>query len=132
MSNAFTYNKTEKLKSKKELDNLFANGKSFLVFPLKVFYCISDKLSEDNINLGVGVSKRNFKNATARNRVKRLLREAYRLNKTNIHSTITNKQLSFFILFIDKTMPEKRNIIDDKMIKVLDKLNKIYTNELAV
>lgn len=132
MSNAFTYNKTEKLKSKKELDNLFANGKSFLVFPLKVFYSFSDKLSEDNINLGVGVSKRNFKNATARNRVKRLLREAYRLNKTNIHSTITNKQLSFFILFIDKKMPEKRNIIDDKMIKVLDKLNKIYTNELAV
>lgn len=132
MSSDFTYNKTEKLKSKKELDNLFANGKSFLVFPLKVFYSISDKLSEDNINLGVGVSKRNFKNAAERNRVKRLLREAYRLNKTNLHRTITNKQLSFFILFIDKTMPEKRNIIDDKMIKVLDKLNKIYTNELAV
>lgn len=132
MPNYFTYNKTEKLKSKKELDSLFANGKSFLVFPLKVFYSFSEKQDANNINLGVGVSKRNFKNATDRNRVKRLLREAYRLNKNPLHQSITNKQLCFFILFIDKTIPEKRIAIDEKMIKALDKLNKIYNNEFAV
>lgn len=132
MPNTFTYNKTEKLKSKKELDSLFANGKSFLVFPLKVFYCLSEKKNDSNINLGVGVSKRNFKNATDRNRIKRLLREAYRLNKTSLHQCVTTGHLSFFILFIDKTLPESRMAIDDKMIKALDKLSKIYTNEIAV
>ncbi len=132
MQQAFTYNKKEKLKSKKELDSLFEKGKSFLVFPLKIFYNFSEKENENNINVGVGVSKRNFKNATDRNRIKRLLREAYRLNKLPIHQNITNKQLHFFILFIDKTMPENRMAIDNKMIKVLDKLNTIYTNENVV
>ncbi|MCX6208897.1 MAG: ribonuclease P protein component [Bacteroidetes bacterium] len=132
MPKTFTYNKTEKLKSKKQLDFLFANGKSFLVFPLKVFYNFTEKQDVNNINLGVGVSKRNFKKATDRNRIKRLIREAYRLNKISLHQNVTNKQLHFFILFIDKTMPEKRMHLDDKMIKILDKLNTIYNNELVV
>jgi ribonuclease P protein component len=126
----FTYNKAEKLKSKKELDTLFTKGKSFLVFPLKVFYTFN--INNNKINVGVGVSKRNFKNATDRNRVKRLLREAYRLQKNSLHEVVTTKQLSFFILYIDKILPQNRMAIDDKMTKVIDKLNKKYNDELVV
>lgn len=131
MTHTFTYNKNEKLKSRKELDKVFTSKKSFLIFPLKVFYLFSEISDESLVRCGVGVSKKNFAKAVDRNRVKRLLREAYRLNKIPLHDTITNKQLSFFVLYIDKNMPEGRAAIDEKMILVINKLNKRYTDEMA-
>lgn len=130
MSANYTYNKNEKLKSRKELDVVF-KSKSFLIFPLKVFYCFSEANNTDLIKCGVGTSKKKFANAVDRNRVKRLLREAYRLNKTSLHETVIQKKLSFFILYIDKTMPEKLSAVDEKMKLVIAKLNKRYTDEMA-
>ncbi|MEP6467692.1 MAG: ribonuclease P protein component [Parafilimonas sp.] len=107
MTNNFSYNKTEKLKSKKQLDALFANAKSFVVFPVKVWYDLP--VVQDNIiKTGVGVSSRHFKKAVHRNRVKRLLREAYRTEKQPLHIYLNSnkKQVAVFLLFIDKVMPE--------------------------
>lgn len=132
MVSSFTYNKNEKLKSRKELDKVFTAKKSFLVFPLKVF-CLFNETSNDSlIRCGVGVSKKNFSNAVDRNRLKRLMREAYRLNKQPLHETINAKQLSFFVLYIDKVMPQNQAIICEKMKLVIAKLNKKYADELAV
>jgi ribonuclease P protein component len=103
----FSYNKSEKLKSKKQLDKIFESGKSFTFFPVKVFYDLSDE--QDNIiKTGVGVSSRHFKKAVQRNRIKRLLREAYRTEKQPLHLYLNknNKQLSLFLLFVDKVMPQ--------------------------
>lgn len=131
MIQSFTYNKTEKLKSRKQLDKVFKSGKSFLVFPLKVFAMFENEVQENNIQCGVGVSKKHFSKAVDRNRIKRMLRENYRLNKGLLHETITAKQLSFFILYIDKSMPEKSNILEDKMKKVMDKICLKYQDELV-
>ena len=106
MEKKFSYNKQEKLKSKKQLDRLFKSGKSFTVFPVKVFFVFADE--QDNIiKAGVGVSSRHFKNAVHRNRIKRLLREAYRTEKLPLHTSLnkTGKKLAVFLLFIDKAMP---------------------------
>lgn len=67
-----------------------------------------------------------------RNRIKRLLREVYRLNKNQLHTTITEKQLHFFVLFIDKNLPENYQAIEPKMQHAIDKLIKYYNNERAV
>ena len=131
MTEQFTYNKSQKLKSRKELDILFKNGKSFLIFPLKVFYFFSNVTDDEKIRCGVGVSKKHYAKAVDRNRIKRLLREGFRLNKIPLQETIQQKQLSFFILYIDKTMPEKYAAIEDKMKQVIIKLNKRYTDEMA-
>ena len=107
MAKEFSYNKQEKLKSKKQLDRLFKIGKSFTVFPVKVFFVLVDE--QDNIiKTGVGVSSRHFKKAVHRNRIKRLLREAYRTEKLPLHASLnkTEKKLAVFLLFIDKAMPE--------------------------
>lgn len=107
LAKEFSYNKQEKLKSKKQLDRLFKSGKSFTVFPVKVFFVFADE--QDNIiKTGVGVSSRHFKKAVHRNRIKRLLREAYRTEKLPLHASLnkTGKKLAVFLLFIDKTMPE--------------------------
>ena len=118
-----TYNKPEKLKSRKLIDQLFAKGKSFGVFPLKVFYMESASGKGEAIQAGVGVSSRNFRKAVDRNRIKRLLREVYRLNKTLIHEPVTTqeKKLSVFFLYTGKELPEFA-LLNDKMRKALEKL----------
>lgn len=86
----------------------------------------------DNVvKAGVGASSRNFKKAVQRNRIKRLLREGYRLNKLPLHQFLQahNKQLIIFMLYIDKSLPQK-NIIPTKMPLVLEKLMNELTKQL--
>ncbi len=99
-----SYSKKEKLKSKKLIDQLFTQGQSVSAFPLRLVYLQSH--FEDCIiaKTGVSVSKRNFKTAVDRNRIKRLLRESYRLNKATYFNNITT-QYAFMILYIGKEKP---------------------------
>lgn len=105
---SFSYGKHEKLKSKKAIAELFSNGKSVSAYPLMMIY------SENNIGLqvSVSVSKKRFKLAVDRNRIKRLLREAYRLNKSVL---IDNKvdNYSFILLYLSKELPDF-NLVDSK------------------
>lgn len=100
----FTYNKKEKLKSKKLIDKLFAEGQSVSVFPFRLVYIQS--VFDNNViaKTGVSVSKRNFKTAVNRNYIKRLLRESYRLNKESYFNNITT-QYAFMILYIGTEIP---------------------------
>ena len=108
------------------LEQLFANGKSFLVFPIKVFYLpVNDVATVSRVQAGVGTSSRNFKHAADRNSIKRLIREAYRLNKLPLHEFLTTQQkkVAVFFLYIDKALPQE-NIVQQKMPLVLEKLMK--------
>lgn len=117
-----SYGKKEKLKSRKDLDALFNGGKSFLVFPVKVFYTYGDQ-TPTAVKTGVGVSSRYFKKATDRNRVKRLLREAYRTEKASLVECIEhgNISLNVFLLYVDKTLPEYSNL-KKVMANIMQKL----------
>ena len=79
----YTLNKDDRLKSRKAIEYLFKEGKSFSIFPLRVLYTINaaSEKPTNNLRAGFSVSTRNFKKAVDRNRIKRLLREAYRLQK---------------------------------------------------
>lgn len=78
-----TLNKAERLCSKKLIERLFAGGNSsFPAFPLRVVYMwLSPEESEAKVSIMTSVPKKRFKHAVKRNRVKRQIREAYRLNK---------------------------------------------------
>ncbi|WP_375238468.1 ribonuclease P protein component [Aurantibacter sp.] len=95
-----TYNKHEKLKSKKAIEQLFSEGKSISAYPLRLVYLENSK----TLKVGVSVSKRNFKKAVHRIRVKRLLREAYRLNKQQLIEKEINTY-SIMLLYMHKEMP---------------------------
>ena len=123
MAGKLTYNKHEKLKSRKLLQQLFATAKSFSVFPVKVFYMPLEETTFNSLQVGVGVSARNFRKAVDRNRVKRLLRECYRLNKLSLHAFVNEKKkpLAIFLLYIGKELPDY-NLLDEKMKLALTKL----------
>lgn len=77
----FTFGKAERLKKEKVIQELFNEGSSFYLFPFKVFYRPHPDPEYPFNQVLVSVSKKNFKRAVDRNRIKRLTREAYRLQK---------------------------------------------------
>ncbi len=105
MAKQFTLGKNERLKSRKLIEQLFHKGKSFSVFPLKIFYTLTD--GEYALQFGVGVSNKNFKKAADRNRIKRLVRESYRLQKMSVQEKLKlqNRRMSVFFIYAGKELP---------------------------
>jgi ribonuclease P protein component len=122
----FTFKKEERLCSKIEIDNLFANGKSLFVYPFKVIYSYTDSDSRFPAKVLISVPKRNHKRAVARNLIKRLFRESYRLNKNLLYSKLndSDKKLNIAFVYISKDK------LDYKIIEksVVDLLNRIINN----
>ena len=132
MSKVFSYGKKEKLKSRKQLGELFGSKQSFFFFPVKVFYLEPSQISNNIVKTGVGVNTRNFKKAVDRNRIKRLLREAYRIHKLPLHEHLkqNNKQLVVFFLYVDKILPQK-GILQSKMPQMIQELIKRLNENLS-
>ncbi|WP_339657736.1 ribonuclease P protein component [uncultured Maribacter sp.] len=120
-----SFGKKEKLKSKMLITQLFDEGKGISSFPLKLIY-LPIQHSSVSIKTGVTVSKRNFKSAVDRNRIKRLLRESYRLNKALVFNN-TEAKFAFLFLYLGKDMPTFE-LLDQKMKLVLNKF-KLQINE---
>ncbi len=116
----YTYGKEEKLKRRKLIDEIFKSGESFPNYPFRVFYKIMDFDANVKAQVGVSVSKRNFKHAVDRNRIKRLMREAYRLNKYTLIDNL-DKQVVLMIIYTQrKELPF--DLINSKMKSTLKKL----------
>ena len=97
---ANTLHKTDRLYRKKLIEKLFAGGaRSFSLYPLRVVYLPAEELETDAAIL-VSVSKRKFKRAVKRNRVKRQIRESYRLNKQILLPALKKQNCRMAIAFI--------------------------------
>lgn len=94
---SFTYPEKEKLKSRKLIKKVFEEGKTIKKYPILIRYV---EFENETHNIGVSVSKRNFKKAVDRIRIKRQLREAYRLNKETLAQT--KGKYAIMIIFIGK------------------------------
>jgi ribonuclease P protein component len=97
----------QRLKSEKQIRLLFENGSSFFVYPVKFQYVLQSETPDNSYPFcfGVSVSKKNFKKAVERNSLKRRMREAIRLQKTEIEMQLHthNKSLTGMFIFVGKT-----------------------------
>jgi ribonuclease P protein component len=144
LSKIFSYKKEDKLKSRKQTQFLFAKGQSMNAFPIKLIYTIEEfatlsaqlpspyldlqKIQEKGqLQTGVGAPSRTFRKAVMRNRVKRLLREGYRLEKPSFLDTaaLQGKRVNLFFLYTDATVLSQSEIqekIKQLLVRLSEKL----------
>ena len=96
-----TLGKEERLKSKKLIERLYMDRNSVKAFPLRMIFLQTEHTSDFPAQVGVSVPKRNFKLAVDRNRLKRLMRESYRLQKEIVYNDL-EKPYIFMISYIGK------------------------------
>jgi len=114
----FTLETSEKLKSRKQITQLFEEGLSIKEYPIRLRFLKVDE-SDTQCKIAFSVSKRSFKLAVDRNRIKRMMREAYRLNK---HILFENVADSFIMMFIYTDRKEwGYQDLEKKMICLLEK-----------
>jgi ribonuclease P protein component len=115
-----TFPKSEKLKSRKTIERLFAEGKSATKFPLKMFY-LADPDASGN-KAAFAVPKRSFKLAVTRNRIKRQMRESYRLQK-GMFDANNSRNFALLFLYIGKEKPkyEELEVSVSKLLPLLIK-----------
>lgn len=91
------------------------------MFPFRVVYSLAE--GPQTLQAGFSVSTRNFKKAVDRNRIKRLMREGYRIQKTGLAEILQKKgkTLVFFFIFTGKELP-KHDFIENKISLVIEKL----------
>lgn len=114
----FTLGKQERLKSKKIINQLYKDGSSLKTFPFRMMYLQIEHTSHFPAQVGVSVAKRNFKKAPDRNRLKRLMRETYRLQKHIVYDNL-EKPYVFMISYIGREEKPYEELFS-KMNKLLN------------
>ena len=92
----FTFRKNERLTGEIRINKHFSEGDFFISYPFRVGFSRVEK-SETPVKVLIGVPKKRFKHAVDRNRIKRLIREVYRLNKEALFSVLENKDFSIYL-----------------------------------
>ncbi|QTE21483.1 ribonuclease P protein component [Polaribacter cellanae] len=113
----YTLGKNERLKSRKLIEKLYEEGNSIKVFPLRMMFVKTEHTSDFPVQMGVSVAKRNFKRAVDRNRIKRLMRECYRLQKEIVYENV-DKPYVFMISYLGREEWAYENLFS-KMEKLL-------------
>jgi len=108
-----SFGKEEKLKKTSIIRELFSKGKYLKKYPISLVYHPDSSI--ENHKVGFSVPKRTFKKAVDRNRIKRQLRESYRLNKNLLENT--TEKYNIMLIYAGK---EKENF--DKIFSNVKKL----------
>jgi ribonuclease P protein component len=122
----FTLSRQERLKSRKQIDLLFRQGNHMNVFPLRISFIIEEVRQEDPLQFGIGVSGKFFKKAVDRNRIKRLARETWRIQKNSLKQILIDKghRMIVFTVYTGRELPEYE-VIRLAMESVIEKLCRI-------
>lgn len=124
----FSFPQRHRLKSSLQIKKIVCARQSVTKYPIKCFFEILP--SEDDcegLKIAFLVSKRKFKHATDRNRVKRLLREAFRLNKHQI-SLPEKATLNMCWMFIGDAIPTFQQV-ETAAIDIFVKINNFQKSQ---
>jgi ribonuclease P protein component len=122
----FTLGKSERLKSRALIEQVFDKGKKISLPGFRIHFLNDFSASSQPtavIQFGVSVPVKNFKKAVERNRIKRLIRESYRVQKNELKKLLAEKNLRLVLFFIytNKEMPDQA-YVSDKMKLALQKI----------
>lgn len=131
-----TFKKSERLNSKIIIDKLFAGGNSSMAaFPLRVVFMsipldeAPETMCDVPASILISVPKKRFHHAVDRNRMKRLVREAYRTNKSILWEVLDGKDYKMAIAFIcitDKmpTFAQVNKAVTKVLVRITEKIEK--------
>ena len=118
----YSFPKKERISSKKIIDALFSKGASFYIYPYMVKYLPDHEEDSDCHKVLISVSKKRFKRAVDRNRIKRLIKEGYRLQKPHHLSTSTQgKYWLIAYIYVGKKI-HSFDLIEKKLIESFHRL----------
>lgn len=123
-----TFPKKEKLCGEIRIGRLFAEGEAFIAYPLRVVYKFSEEREDSGVKILISVPKKKIKKAVHRNRIKRQIREAYRLNKAVLLESCLNndKSLQIAVSYLSEKLPEYE-VIEDKIKLTLTRLLQLFS-----
>ncbi len=105
-----TFGKEERLCGRKRIDNLFSSGnRSLAAYPLRAVYILEEREGVP-VEVFISVPKRLLKRAVDRNRIKRLIREAYRLNKDLLLPALGDRRMALAFLWISNQMADFQRV----------------------
>lgn len=117
----FTFPKEERLNRKRLIEALFSGkATSIPAFPLRVVYLFVEG-DYPPVSLLISVPKKRFKRAVKRNRTKRLIREAFRKNKTMLTDVLEPKgqKLIMALIWLDDELREA-DVVEAKLIHLFN------------
>jgi ribonuclease P protein component len=117
--------RTERLKNIKLIDSVFKSAISVKAFPLILSYKLATFPTETPVQFLFTVSKRNFKRAVDRNRIKRIMRDRLRLQKAELIAALHGKSIFGALIYTAKVVPDYREI-DKSILKLIQKLDETY------
>ena len=121
-TNKETFRKSERLCSKKAIEALFENGKSFYCSPFLIVWAYSTSDIHYPAQVAISVPKKGFKLAVTRNLIKRRIREAYRKNKETLYNFLnsSDKKIVFTMILRATSIPDYLTIENSvkEMIKM--------------
>ena len=117
----FTFKKEERLKSRKAIERLFKEGESFGAYPLRVVFMeMEERKSDFPVQFTVSVAKKKFKSAVARNRIKRKIREAWRLNKNWLYKKLEGEENQYAFMIIYSAKEDLPYEVIEKSVKYIN------------
>lgn len=121
----YSLHKMERLKSRKGIEQLFKSGSSFSISPFRLYYQY-DETGSFSMQGGFGVSVKNVKKAVSRNRIKRLMKEAYRIHKKELQQLVLerNGRLRMFFIYSSRGLPD-HPLVNEKIALILQRLVKV-------
>lgn len=119
----------ERMKLRKNIETLFQKGEAFSVFPFRVIHlrAIMNESVSYPIRVGISVPKKRHSKAVSRNKIKRLIKEAWRTSKSSLYQQLgDNQQIHCFLIYqTHKTLTFEE--IKATIIKIQNKLAEVYT-----
>ncbi len=124
-TNQLSFGKAERLCGELRINKLFEQGKSFVVYPLRVSWLLVPPAEKAPVQVMVGVPKKKMRKHVQRNRVRRLIRETYRLSKSDLLNDVQKKETQLLLAFIwmSEQVPEYKEL-EIKMQEALRQLRK--------